>query len=275
MIDGLSLEYAYARIGACLGQRPDDRLWQQLRSARSVPALLELVRSSPAAAAVSGIPVGASGDVIELAFRQQLRLRIDDVASWAPPEWRPSLHYTRHVADLPALLHLLTGEPLPRWIAADPELSQYAVAGQAERRAAIAAGPLARLADAAEEDPALALGRRDGFRRVMPLLSAAQRALSAWSAEWRARWPATSHDIAAALNRSAQLLEGHRQRFATLAVADTQTARSALASTLASMVRRYPSHPAALYAYLGVFALDLERLRGEFVRCAYPLGVFK
>jgi hypothetical protein len=275
MIDGLSLEYAYARIGACLGQRPDDRLWQQLRSARSIAALLEVVRSSPAAAAVSGIPVGATGDVVELAFRQQLRSRIHEVASWAPPEWRPSLQHTRQLADLPALLHLLASESPPRWIAADPELAPYAVDDLPERRAAIAAGPLAPLASAAEEDPALAQGRAPGSRRAVPLLSAAQRALGAWAAGWRARWPATSDDVAAALNRVAQLMESHRQRFATLAAADTQAARSALASTLASMVRRHPSHPAALFAYLGVFALDLERLRGEFVRCAYPLGVFK
>ncbi len=84
MIGGLSLEYAQARIAARLAQRPDERLWQHVRSARSVPALLDTVRGSIAAATVSGIPVTGDGDAIELAFRQQWRTRVDEVAAWSP-----------------------------------------------------------------------------------------------------------------------------------------------------------------------------------------------
>ena len=53
-------------------------------SARSVAALLDLVRGSVAAPTVSGIPVNGDGDVIEHALRQQLRAQIDEVASWCP-----------------------------------------------------------------------------------------------------------------------------------------------------------------------------------------------
>ena len=111
---------------ARLSQRPDDRLWTQLRSSRSVSALLEVVRASNAASLVSGIPAAGSADDVELAFRQQLRTRIAEVAAWSPSEWRPALLYTRHLVDLPALQHLLSDEPPPRWIAVDPALAALA-----------------------------------------------------------------------------------------------------------------------------------------------------
>ncbi|HTN48009.1 MAG TPA: hypothetical protein VMK32_01110 [Burkholderiaceae bacterium] len=269
MIDCLSLEFAYARVCAGLGKRPDERLWQQLRSSRTVPVLLELVRSSPAADAVSGIPPGASGDLIELAFRQQLRSRIHDVAAWSPPEWRAALLYTRHLIDLPALLCLLTDEAPPAWIAADAELAPYALTAAAERRTALAGGPLARLAAAALEEPPLAptLAR---LARAQP--ATLHRVLDSWSVEWRARWPAVSEEFAASLLRVAQMLKDHLRRFGAMAADDANSARQFLSASMASLLRRCPAQPAALFAYLAVFALDLERLRGEFVRRACRAG---
>jgi hypothetical protein len=277
MIDGLSLEYAYARICACLSRRPDERLWLRLRSARSIPALLETVRGSAAADSVSGIPVTASGDVIELAFRQQLRSRIDDVASWAPPEWREALRFTRFLADLPALVHLLSDESPARWLAVDPELAPYALESLVERRRAIAAGPLAHIADALNEEVADARSaRRDATRGARGIAHAKSlhAAVTAWIRQWRNRWPAVSHETSGAIVSVIQAIERHLHRFGVLAVDDAQATRLLLSARLTTLLRRFPAQPAALFAYLAVFALDLESLRGEFVRRARPIGVF-
>ena len=64
MISGLTFDYAHARVAARLAQRPDERLWTQLRSSRSVPALLEAVRASSAASTVSGVPVAGDADAM-------------------------------------------------------------------------------------------------------------------------------------------------------------------------------------------------------------------
>ena len=61
MISELTFDYAHARVAARLAQRPDERLWTQLRSSRSVPALLEAVRASSAASTVSGVPPTGDG----------------------------------------------------------------------------------------------------------------------------------------------------------------------------------------------------------------------
>ncbi len=269
MISGLSLEYALARVGARLAQRPDERLWQQVRSARSVSALLETVRASVAAPIVSGIAVTADGDTIELAFRQQWRTRVDEVASWTPQRWRNAVGYTRFLSDLPALVHLLSDERPPRWLTADPELARYALATTAERRTALATGPLAPVAAAVRASELDPTSRRDEpLARTLKRLRAGRTlhaALVAWEREWRPRWPQAASEVVAAMDSVAQLLRTHLLRFGALPVADATPARQLLAARLAAHVRRAALQPAALFAYLALFALDLERLRGEFV----------
>lgn len=274
MISELTFDYAYARVAARLAQRPDERLWTQLRSSRSVPALLEAVRASSAASTVSGVPAAGDADAIELAFRQQLRTRIVEVAGWSPAPWRPSLLYTRHLVDLPALLQLLSDEPPPRWTTTDPALSPYALATAAQRRAALADGPLGPLVAAAEPGT-------DARRPVEPIARALRRLraggalhrlLAAWEAEWRRLWPAVDDEGRLLLDGVVEHIRSHLLRFAALSVDDTVGARQALGARLATAVRRSACQPAALFAYLALFAVDLERLRGEFMLRARPVG---
>jgi hypothetical protein len=46
---------------------------------------------------------------------------------------------------------------------------------------------------------------------------------------------------------------------------DAPVARQGLATRLIALLHRNSAHPVALFAYLALFALDLEHLRGEFV----------
>jgi hypothetical protein len=274
MISGLTFDYAHARVAARLAQRPDERLWTQLRSSRSVPALLEAVRASSAASTVSGVPVAGDADAIELAFRQQLRTRIVEVAGWSPSSWCPSVLYARHLIDLPAVLHLLADELPPRWTAADPVLSPYALATPAQRRAALADGPLAALVAAAERST-------EAHRPVEPIARALRRLhaggtlhhlLAAWEAEWRRLWPPLDDEERTALDGLAELVRAHLLRFPSIPVDEATAARQALGARFATAVRRSACQPAALFAYLALFAVDLERLRGEFLRRARPVG---
>lgn len=267
MISGLTLDYAYARVAARIAQRPDERLWLQLRSARSVPALLEAVRTSSAAATVSGIPLTGDAEVIEQAFRQQLRSRIDDVASWSPDAWQMAVRYTRHLVDLPAIAHLLSDEAPPRWMAGDAVLSGYVHALRTDRRAALLAGPLAPIARAIE-DEAPARATTEPLARVLRRVRAGptiHRAIAAWESEWRALWPRVAGDVAAALDEVARVARRHVLTFGALLPDDTAAARQGLATRLIAQLHRAAAQPAALFAYLALFALDVERLRGEFV----------
>lgn len=274
MISGLTFDYAHARVAARLSQRPDERLWTQLRSSRSVPALLEAVRTSSAASTVSGVALAGDADTIELAFRQQLRTRIVDVAAWAPADWRPALLYTRHLIDLPALLNLLANETPPRWLAVDPALAPYALATVAQRRAALAEGPLGPLVMDVEKSAEQRHATEPLSRALRRLRAggALHRLLAAWETEWRRLWPDADDEQRSALDGVVDLIRSHVLRFPSVAVDDAVGVRQALGARLATAVRRSVAQPAALFAYLALFAIDLERLRGEFMLRARPVG---
>lgn len=257
MTGGVSIEYAHARASARLGARPDDRLWQQLRASRRVAALLDAVRNSPAAAYVSGIDPRASADGIELAFRQQFRLRVDEAARWAPDAWVDAVRWTKPLIDLPALVHLANEPAIAPWMRIDPEVAPYAQPTVAGRRAALMEGPLAPLAPALADD-AVDGAHPHGATRL-------HRAVAAWIRHWRALWPTVSVDEHANLDALVRLLVRHEEDFASLATDEATTARLALAARLSSLMRRAAAEPAALFAWLALLALDLERLRAEFL----------
>jgi hypothetical protein len=259
VISGLPLDYSYARAAGRLAQRPDERLWLQLRSARGVASVLEAVRASAAASTVSGIALTGDADAIELAFRQQFRTRVEEVAAWSPDPWRPAVLYTRHLIDLPALLHLLRDEAPPRWIAVDPALAGYAHASRASRRNALAAGPLHAIASALDN------AADQKVARTTERAAALHPALSSWEAQWRALWPSSDDNTIARLDELAHLLRRHVIHFGLLAVDETLAARQSLATRLLALLHRATAQPAALFAYLALFAVDLERLRSEFV----------
>ncbi|MGZ9030602.1 MAG: hypothetical protein ACXW2G_04465, partial [Burkholderiaceae bacterium] len=92
--------------------------------------------------------------------------------------------------------------------------------------------------------------------------------LEAWERHWRSLWPAASTDEQANLDALVRLLVRHEQDFGSLAVDEAAAARLALAARLSSLMRRAAAEPAALFAWLALLALDLERLRAEFLACA-------
>jgi hypothetical protein len=280
MIAGLPLEYACARVGACLAERPDERLWLQLRSARSVPALLEAVRESAAASAVSGVAPNADADAIELTFRQQFRTRVFEVAGWSPEAWRAPILEVRRLIDLPAIVHLAGDEPPPRWIAADPALASLALADRRARKAALHAAGWGAIVAALDEARDEALNEARGEASNEPAADSAaarpararsgrhallHRALAAWLAAWRSLWPPQREESRRTVDELIAALLRQQRSFPALAVESAAGARQNLAAWLHARVHRYGVQPASLFAYLALFALDLERLRAEFV----------
>lgn len=254
-----ALEYGYARLSARLAARPDERLWRQLRAARSLQAAIDAVRGSAAAPYVAGIAMRGTIDDIELAFRQHLRARIREAGSWAPPAWRDALRWCEALLDLPALQHLLADTSLPAWLHADPHLALYSAADRITRRARLADSPLAPLLATAAPPAAprsAATGR--GGDRLHPLLQD-------WLRHWQQCWPSCGEAQRTALLHLSRTVQTHVISFGALPVNDTTAARERLAERVLRQLHDAAGQPAALFAYLLLVALDLERLRGEFV----------
>ena len=255
-----ALEYGYARLSARLATRPDERLWRQLRSARSLQAAIDAVRGSPAAPYVAGVAMRGTSDEIELAFRQHLRTRIRELAGWAPQAWHAALRWTELLIDLPALQHLLADAPLPKWFRDDPHLGGYAAPDRITRRARLTQGPLAPLV-AGLATPHVA-GRSSAAARGGDRIHSL---LQAWQAQWQQRWPACNDEERAALLRLTRTVRAHLAAFGTLPLEAAAPARERLAERVRRQLHDAAAQPAALFAYLLLVALDLERLRGEFV----------
>ncbi len=99
-----SIEFAVARLHARLAWRANDASWQRLRAARTLPALLDVARSTELAPYVAGVAATATLGELDLAFQAQLRHRIDEVAGWMPAHWQGAVRFTRLLIDLPASL---------------------------------------------------------------------------------------------------------------------------------------------------------------------------
>jgi|GEM_PF-1002681 len=274
MIDGLALDYAGARAAARLAWRPSDRLWQRLHGARGLRALLDAARTEPVGNYLSGLPAQARCGDIDVAFRAQWRTRVAELAGWAPARWRAAIQWCAHLIDAGAVAHLWTRPPLP-WMRDDPVLARYApAAGEAAaRRVLLATGPLAPLARALLAKAAAEGETGAVARHSPPAPEPLPVVLEAWLAHWRSLWPPASATAEAGAQRDLQALAGealaHRARFGRLAPADTEAARTALADRALRRLRADRVQPAALFAYLLVLALDLERLRAECLLQAF------
>jgi hypothetical protein len=88
--------------------------------------------------------------------------------------------------------------------------------------------------------------------------------------EWRRRWPPGSGN-GASLEALAQLFTLHLARFRRAAPHEATALKRDFEARLATILRRHPMEPVAAFAWLGIAALDLERLRGELERrIAFP-----
>ena len=84
-------------------------------------------------------------------------------------------------------------------------------------------------------------------------------------ARWRALWPACSHPERDALEQLIALIRSHGAAFAASRPDQGWQQRIALRARLRRLFRRSTMQPVALFAYLALVAMDLERLRGTLV----------
>lgn len=244
-------EYAQARMQARFGARPDAAVWRELDGIRNLGAYLEAVKGTALRRWIGGIDAGADLHQIEAGLRERLRGHIREVAQWLPPEWRAAALWTQQLLDLPALVHLLSGHAAHSWMSREPALS------------GIAAGA----PGTPPEAPAFLLRHRAGRRRRVPAdAPALGDARAAWLAEWERRWPAGNPESDAGLRQTAAAISAHLARFKETDAREGWHARAALERELRRLFRRLALRPEAAFPYLGLAALDLERLRAQLVR---------
>jgi hypothetical protein len=256
VIAGLPIEYAQARLQARYGERASERVWNQLRGARTFAALLDTARGSTLRRWVAAVAADAIADEVELGLRAVFRAHVAEVAGWLPEAWQAAALWTAHLVDLPAIVLLARGEaPLP-WMRSDPVLQAYADPDADARRAALRAGPLGAIVHALQGEPVEAAAKGP------PDAALARRM---WVEAWHRRAPGPQGDDTAALAEMARLVEAHLVGMLERPADDAWASRRTLGAQLESRFRRHALRPPAAFAHLAVVALDLERLRAELV----------
>lgn len=223
--------YTAARLQARLDSLPQGSTWLALNPVNRYRSYLENARKGPLGDWLRGLDGQEDIHGLEAALRRRWREQLQELAGWLEPRWRDGLEWLARLPALPQLRRKGSGLELSVAEAADPWL-----------------------AEAAPADPEDLEGRQ-------------------WASAWLQRLPAGGGNQRPAFRTLAdeflavygppgpgQLgLGGLRERYLP------QDAR------LRSLFHQHVARPPCMFAYLGLVALTLHRLRGELVaRQALP-----
>lgn len=233
--------YSQARLQARYGARPAASDWSQVTATGDLAALLQVLRGSSIGRWTARLGNRPDVHEVERRLRAEWTLEVDEIADWQPPAWRGGIRWLRWLAYLPALQKLARGGRTPDWARDDAVLGSIVARGPADRAGALRRTPLEPLAA--------------GF-------AAPPNTAAAWTSHWRKLWP-TRGVITIPLEALLRDVVRVRSQLAALPAAtrSDETLRG-FERRLELAFRRNPLSPAATVAYLGLRALDMQRLRG-------------
>jgi hypothetical protein len=243
-----SFAYAQARLQARFSGLPGESDWQQLAGLRGLAAFLEEARAGALGGWVKPFSAQSDSHDIEIGLRIAYREQVTEVAAWVPARWRDAVSWTRWLVLMPLFDHMARDMPAPDWLRRDHDLQ-------------------ALLDETAGVDRARLQRAGAGV-----LLVPGGDPVASWLAEWRRRWP----DCGAACRRGLAALEALLSRhLAAFRRSDPELAwelRRRLRAQLGLLFHRRLLEPVTGFIFLGVVALDLERLRSELVARALFAG---
>jgi hypothetical protein len=235
--------YLQTRLQARHAARNDAAAWRRLQSAVDFANYLQLAQQTALRPWVMSLHAAQDCGEIEQTLRRLFRTHIEEVAAWVPATWRPAIRWVRRFPDLPALRHLLAGDPAPSWLREDPELRAFASEHIAIRLDAM---------------------RQSDCGVLVPAWEAGTPLWGAWLEHWQKLWP----DAARELRGMDELLRLLRRQMLALQQ-ETRGSRQEyldiLQARLVSAFRRYSFLPAAAFLHLALTSLDLARLRGDLL----------
>lgn len=249
---------------ARLAQLPSEADWERLAAARTLSAFLEEARGGVLGPWIKGFSAHSQVPDLERGLRGLAGERIEQVADWVPEPWRAAVLWLAWLPWLPLIEHLARGEPRPDW------LGDYAAG-------AFPGG------DVAGPDGRFGERRGDRDRKASQPMDVLDRFLASiggevaqdgegiggrWLAGWIARWPSTGQESRDHLDALIALVGQHLAAFRAASPETAWDRRRALRERLRLGFRRQPLTAVAVFAYLGLVFLDLERLRGELIRRA-------
>lgn len=241
MADDARFAYLQARLQARHGDRPATEEWRMAEAGTDLSHYLEAIRRTALKRWIGDINPDMAPEAIERHLRFAWRDNVDQLAAWAPDEWRPAVTWLRWLPDLPALEHLLRGAKVAPWMRADPVMREMAFDELPRRREALAELPLAPLLPAGEADP--------------------PQVADAWVEQWWQRLPKSVRDPEGELARLLELVRAHLEAMRSCEERHGRALRNQLADKFERSFRRGAGTAVALFSHLVLDGLELERVR--------------
>lgn len=240
------LAYVQARLQARHGRRPTEDCWRLLEATPDLAGYLQTARDTSLGPWVIHLPSEADTHQIERSLRLEWGHYVVEISFWVETDWQGAINWLAHLPYLTHFVHLARGQPVPRWMLDDPVLSKVAQASVDRPYEALRSSALAEITDAI----------LDGIPPV-----------TAWLDAWVRRFPSVDRDTRTALDRMRRVYETH-----TKAILDEPlrqpvgpALRRRLRERLNITFRHHSGRIAAVFAHLGLMALDVDRLRAGLV----------
>jgi len=238
------LYFAQARMQARLNQWPGESTWLSLDPIRDYHDYLESARHTPLRRWLEPIRPSDPVHTIEIKLRDRFGQDADEVSAWIGAPWSEAIDWMRYLPYLPYLQHLLRGQRIYPWMHDDDTLASFLSADPTTRLQECASQACAALLDGAEVAPDI---------------------IDAWQAGWRARWPTLPRSKRTRLERLVARLGEVMLAPETDEAAD-EVIWNRYRRIQAGLLRYFHTHLSeigAIFAYLGLTALEIFRLRAE------------
>jgi len=220
--------YAQARLHARLEGRFSEGDWRMLASSRTFGSCIDAANQTTVANITARLDRTYSVHAVEQVLREEWSALVSDISAWLPNKWRDATIWMTILPQLRRFEYVsVNGRPL-RWLQLETESPEAAAV-------------------------LLSAGERGLQKREVAKI---------WHNEWCLRLPDKRHssEIDIALAPLFDRYLGNVSPRANGASDDWQN----LVDYLMGLFRRFAQTPVAIFAFIGLIALDFERLRGIF-----------
>lgn len=221
--------YAQARLHARIESRFSEADWQMLASSRNFGNCLDVVNQTAAANITARLDRTNSVHAVERVLREEWDSIVNEIAEWLPAKWRSALQWLTILPHLRRCEYSPENDGIPRWLRSETEFGK-------------ASGVIWPVAETRSFTPEVA---------------------GIWRKEWCLRLPGKQY--ADKMDAALTPLFDRYLDNGTPEIIEPSKAWQKLVDHLTGLFRKHSQTPVAIFAYLGMVALDFERLRGILV----------
>ena len=203
--------------------------WEQLTGEGDAAVFLSIVQQKPFHRALSALLPSATVHHTDAFLRDLFRGIVAETAGWVPVDWRPAVHWSARLVDLPVMQFLESGVEAQPWMREDTALRKI---------------------------PGSTPAGSDAATRSMS---------TRWLLHWRRLWPPSDAATRVSLRRLERSFLNAQHHLAEPMPQDSHAAVHELERVLLRMFRRDVGTPAAVFAFLGLSWLEITRFRAGLI----------